>query len=41
MTPEDDTLCPSCHKNPAEPPHSCPYAEEMHEGADPLDAELR
>jgi len=40
MTPDDkegdDTLCPSCHKNPAEPPHSCPFAEEVSRNDDPM-----
>ena len=32
MTPEDDlTLCQKCHKNPAEEPHCCPYAMEIHD----------
>ena len=37
MTPEDDeTLCPSCQKNPAESPHSCPYAEDVNRNDDPM-----
>jgi hypothetical protein len=43
MTPDDKegddtkpTLCPSCNTNPAEPPHSCPYAEEVSRNDDPM-----
>ena len=29
MTVEEKT-CPRCGKRPAQPPHTCPYAEEIH-----------
>lgn len=28
-------LCPSCNKNPASDPHSCPYAEDIDNNDDP------
>lgn len=27
--PPDDNDCDSCNANPGEPPHTCPYAEEI------------
>jgi hypothetical protein len=30
----DGSLCPSCGKNPAEEPHTCPYREDVHEDSE-------
>lgn len=32
----DPELCEVCHVNPAEPPHTCPYAEDIGGDSDTL-----